>query len=241
MGNRVFATVPLWREACADHESVPMPMLSLASSESRDKAVALLAAGGIVAFPTETVYGLGADATNGEAVARIYRVKGRPSFNPLICHVADCGALEDLVEVSDRARSVIEAFWPDPFDSVLPQVRACPVSSLACAGLTSLAVRMPNHPFALDLLKAFGRPVVAPSANRSGGMSPTCAQHVYDSLGDPVDLIVDGGPCQVGVESTVLDLSGPEPLLLRPGRVLREEIEAVLKSSVGFPEAGGTS
>lgn len=217
-----------------------VPAIQPASPASCDKAAALLRGGGVVAFPTETVYGLGADATNGHAVARIYHAKGRPSFNPLICHVADVEALFPLVEVSKAAQVIIEAFWPGSLTLVLPQIRTCPVSSLACAGLTSLAVRMPSHPFALDLLREVGRPVVAPSANMSGSISPTCAQHVLDSLGDRVDLILDGGPCAIGLESTVLDLSGPRPVLLRPGCILQEDIENVLQSLIALPEVGET-
>ncbi|MGE5514396.1 MAG: L-threonylcarbamoyladenylate synthase [Bacteroidota bacterium] len=189
---------------------------------------ALLRDGKLVAFPTETVYGLGADATNDRAVASIYEAKGRPSFNPLIVHVSDPAELDALVVVDDRARAVIARFWPGPLTLVLPRRADSPVSLLASAGLDTIAVRMPDHPVARAVIKAAGRPIAAPSANRSGAVSPTLAEHVAESLGTRISLILDGGPCRVGVESTVLDLSGAEPALLRPGGVPVETLEQAL-------------
>jgi L-threonylcarbamoyladenylate synthase len=191
------------------------------------EAARILAAGGLVSFPTETVYGLGADATNGAAVARLYEAKGRPSFNPLIAHVTDAGAARALARFDADAARLAQAFWPGPLTLVLPKTDECTVSELATAGLDTIAVRVPHHAAAQDLLKAFGRPVVAPSANRSGHVSPTMAAHVLADLSGRVDLIVDGGATPVGVESTIVACLG-EPSLLRPGGVPREAIERVL-------------
>lgn len=193
-----------------------------------DEAASALAAGHLVAFPTETVYGLGADSTSDEAVARVYEAKGRPVFNPLIAHVADLAAAERLVRFTDSARRLAGVFWPGPLTLVLPRAADCPVSLLASAGLDTLAVRVPDHPLALSLLRAVGRPLVAPSANPSGQLSPTSAQHVRETLGSKLALILDGGPCRVGIESTVVDLSEERPLLLRPGGVPAEAVEAIL-------------
>jgi L-threonylcarbamoyladenylate synthase len=193
-----------------------------------DEAAAALAAGRLVAFPTETVYGLGADSTSDAAVARLYEAKGRPVFNPLIAHVPDLAAAERLVTFTDSARRLARAFWPGPLTLVLPRAAGCPVSLLASAGLDTLAVRIPDHPLALALLRAVGRPLVAPSANPSGQLSPTTAGHVREALGDKVALVLDGGPCRVGIESTVVDLSGKRPALLRPGGVPAEAVEAIL-------------
>jgi L-threonylcarbamoyladenylate synthase len=187
----------------------------------------VLSDGGLVAFPTETVYGLGADATNGAAVARLYAAKGRPRFNPLITHVADVEAALSLARFSGDAKRLAEAFWPGPLTLVLPKADGCPVSELATAGLDSIAVRVPAHPVARDLLKAFGKPVVAPSANRSGHVSPTTAEHVRADLDGRVDLILDGGATSVGIESTIVSCI-EMPTLLRPGGVPREAIERVL-------------
>ncbi len=179
-------------------------------------AVAALRAGRLVALPTETVYGLGADATNGAAVARIFAVKGRPRFNPLIAHVADVAAAEKLVAFDPLARQLALAFWPGPLTLVLPRAADCAVSLLAGAGLPTLAVRVPDHPVALALLRAFGGPVVAPSANVSGRLSPTRAAHVAAQL---ADLVLDGGPCRVGVESTIVQVVAGRLRLLRPGGI----------------------
>jgi L-threonylcarbamoyladenylate synthase len=194
-------------------------------------AARVLAEGGLVAFPTETVYGLGADATNGAAVARLYAAKGRPQFNPLISHVPDAKSALPLARFSDEAKLLAGVFWPGPLTLVLPRADACPVSELATAGLDSIAVRVPDHPIARDLLKAVGKPVVAPSANQSGHVSPTLAEHVRADLDGRIDLILDGGPASVGVESTVVSCLGT-PTLLRPGGLPRVAIERVLGFSL---------
>jgi len=198
------------------------------------EAAALLADGALVAFPTETVYGLGADARNGKAVAAVFAAKGRPQFNPLICHVANAEAAFEEVVADDRAREIAARFWPGPLTLVLPRRSACRVDLLAGAGLDTLAIRVPAHPVALALLRAVDRPVAAPSANRSGGVSPTEAGHVLAELGGRIAAVLDGGPCAVGVESTVLDLSSRGAALLRPGGVPVEAIEAAI-GPVGRP------
>jgi L-threonylcarbamoyladenylate synthase len=195
------------------------------------EAARRLAAGGLVAFPTETVYGLGADATDGAAIARLYAAKGRPAFNPLIAHVATAAAARKLARFDAAAARLADAFWPGPLTLVLPKAAQCPVADLATAGLDSIAVRVPAHPIAQEILHDFGGPVVAPSANRSGHVSPTTAAHVLADLGTRIDLIVDGGATPVGVESTIVAcLAQPvgAPALLRPGGVPREAIERVL-------------
>jgi L-threonylcarbamoyladenylate synthase len=189
-------------------------------------AVALLKAGALVAFATETVYGLGADATNARAVAAIFEAKGRPHFNPLICHYPDAAAAFRDVEAPALARRLAARFWPGPLTLVLPRRITCPVALLAGAGLETLAVRVPAHPAARALIRALGKPVAAPSANRSGRISPTRAGHVMADLNGRIAAILDSGPCAVGVESTVLDLSGATPFLLRPGGVPVETLEA---------------
>jgi L-threonylcarbamoyladenylate synthase len=193
----------------------------------------MLASGGLVAFPTETVYGLGADATDGRAVARLYEVKGRPSFNPLIAHVADAAAARALGCFDSAAGQLAAAFWPGPLTLVLPRQPDCPVAELASAGLDTIAVRVPGHPVARGILEAFGGPVVAPSANRSGHVSPTTAQHVLADLGGRIELIVDGGPAPMGIESTIVACLGP-PLLLRPGALSRAAIAEVV--ALALPE-----
>lgn len=198
-----------------------------ADSEAVAAAARCLAAGGLVAFPTETVYGLGADAQNGIAVARLYDAKGRPAFNPLIAHVPDLKAARELARFDAAAERLAAALWPGPLTLVLPKAEGAPVAELATAGLDSIAVRVPDHPVARDILAAFGRPVVAPSANRSGHVSPTTAQHVLADLRGRIDLIVDGGATPVGVESTIVACLG-EPALLRPGGVPRTAIERAL-------------
>jgi L-threonylcarbamoyladenylate synthase len=190
-------------------------------------AARVLSEGGLVAFPTETVYGLGADATNAAAVARIYQAKGRPSFNPLISHVSDLDQARRIGAFDALAVALANAFWPGPLTLVVPRTGDCAVSELATAGLETIAIRVPAHPIARAILKAFGRPVVAPSANLSGHVSPTTAAHVASDLSGRIDLIVDGGSVDVGVESTVVGCF-EEPMLLRPGGVPREEIERVL-------------
>jgi L-threonylcarbamoyladenylate synthase len=198
-----------------------------ADSAAIAEAVRCLAAGGLVAFPTETVYGLGADAANGQAVARLYEAKGRPAFNPLIAHVIDVEAARALGRFSADAARLANAFWPGPLTLVLPKTAACPVSDLATAGLDSVAVRVPHHAVAQAILKGFDKPVVAPSANRSGHLSPTAAAHVLADLGGRIELIVDGGATPVGVESTVVACLD-EPVMLRPGGVAREAVERAL-------------
>ena len=190
-------------------------------------AAALLRAGELVAFGTETVYGLGADATNAQAVAAIFAVKGRPRFNPLIAHYADAeDAFTDTAE-NNLARRLAEAFWPGPLTLVLPRRDACRVALLASAGSDRLAVRVPAHPSAHALLRAVGRPVVAPSANPSGRISPTTADHVLEGLGGRIAAVLDCGVCGVGVESTVMNVTEGVPVLLRPGGVTKESIEAI--------------
>jgi L-threonylcarbamoyladenylate synthase len=191
-------------------------------------AARCLADGGLVAFPTETVYGLGADATNGAAVARLYAAKGRPRFNPLIAHAADAAAARRLAQF-DAAAERLAALWPGPLTLVLPKAPGCPVAELATAGLDTIGVRVPDHPVARELLAAFGKPIVAPSANRSGHVSPTTAQHVIADLDGRIDMVIDGGPTRVGVESTIVACLG-QPTLLRPGGVARERIEQVLRT-----------
>ena len=195
------------------------------------EAARVLASGGLVAFPTETVYGLGADATDGTAVARLYEAKGRPTFNPLIAHVPDVKSAQTLVTFDHAAAALAAAFWPGPLTLVLPKAAACPVAELATAGLDTLAVRMPNHPVAQAILEAFGKPIVAPSANRSGHVSPTTAAHVLADLAGCIDLIVDGGSTPVGVESTIVACLD-KPMLLRPGGLPRDAIERVLKNTL---------
>src|SRR3982751_1052687 len=208
-----------------------------ADGDAVTAAVRVLADGGLVAFPTETVYGLGADATNGAAVARLYVAKGRPSFNPLIAHVFDLAAAKRLAMFDAAAEKLAAAFWPGPLTLVLKKRAGCPIAELATAGLDSIAVRVPQHPIALGLLNRFGLPVVAPSANRSGHVSPTTANHVMDDLGGRIDFIVDGGPATVGVESTIVGCL-ERPVLLRPGGLPRERIEAVLEGPLQDPPAG---
>ena len=193
-----------------------------------DRAAALLRAGQLVAFGTETVYGLGADATSNTAVATIFDAKGRPHFNPLICHYADMDSAFAHVAGDGIARALAAAFWPGPLTLVLPRLVTCPVALLAGAGLETLAVRVPAHAGALALLRAVGRPVAAPSANRSGAVSPTTAAHVLAGLAGRIAAVLDTGPCKVGLESTVLDLSAGAPFLLRPGGVPAEAIEAIV-------------
>jgi L-threonylcarbamoyladenylate synthase len=191
-------------------------------------AARLLSDGLLVAFPTETVYGLGGDATNERAVAAIFEAKGRPEFNPLISHVLGSDEAKRFVRWNETADRLAKRFWPGPLTLVLPRGPGSPISLLATAGLDTVAIRAPSHPIAQALIRAIGRPIAAPSANRSGAVSPTRAEHVAESLGERVPLILDGGPCLVGVESTVLDLSTATPTLLRPGGATREAIEAVI-------------
>ena len=193
-----------------------------------ERAAELLREGRLVAFPTETVYGLGGDATNEAAVARIFAAKGRPRFNPLIVHVPGVAEAEALAGFDERARRAAARFWPGPLSLVLPRRPDSGLSLLASAGLDTVALRAPAHPVAQRLLRAAGRPVAAPSANRSGRVSPTTAEHVAGEFAGEDLLILDAGPCPVGLESTVLDLTGPRPVLLRPGGVTLEALRAVI-------------
>jgi L-threonylcarbamoyladenylate synthase len=198
-----------------------------------ERAARALRAGRLVAFPTETVYGLGAVATNDRAVAAIFAAKGRPRFNPLIVHVTDAAAARALVRWNDTAKRLASHFWPGALTLVLPRAEGCPLSLLVSAGGDTVGLRAPAHPVAQALLAATVLPVAAPSANLAGRVSPTTADHVEDALGDQIDLILDGGPCPIGVESTVLDLTGDPPRLLRPGGVTREALEAVVGPLAG--------
>ncbi len=210
-------------------------MISTATPDTIAEAAALLRAGRLVAFPTETVYGLGGDATNGRAVARIFAAKGRPRFNPLIVHVPDLAAAETIAEFDGRARDVAGRFWPGPLTLVLPRRADSALSLLACAGLDTVAVRVPSHPVAQALLRGAGVPVAAPSANRSGRVSPTEAAHVRE-LGRRVALVIDGGKCAIGLESTILDLTGVTPAVLRAGGVTLEALSAAL-GDIALPSA----
>jgi L-threonylcarbamoyladenylate synthase len=214
------------------------PSVVPATAETILDAARRLRAGALVAFPTETVYGLGADATDDRAVAAIFAAKDRPRFNPLIVHVPNAVAATREAVFDARAERLAAAFWPGPLTLVLPRRADSALSLLVSAGLDTVALRVPGHTVAHALLNATGRPIAAPSANRAGEISPTEAAHVAASLGDRVALILDGGRCPVGVESTVVDLSRDAPLLLRPGGVTREALEAVI-GTLGAPEAAG--
>lgn len=196
-----------------------------------------LADGRLVAFPTETVYGLGADALDPDAVAGIFAAKGRPTDHPLICHVASADALAPLVAaVTPAARALADAFWPGPLTLVMPRSRAVP--DAVTGGRDTVAVRVPAHPVALALLRAFDGPVAAPSANRFGRPSPTSASDVADEIGDAVAVILDGGPCEIGIESTVIDLTCDPPQVLRPGRISAEQVSQVLGGPVDAVASG---
>jgi L-threonylcarbamoyladenylate synthase len=198
-----------------------------ATSEHIAQAAALIRSGEVVAFPTETVYGLGADATNGDAVARVFAIKERPSFDPLIVHIAAEEMLARLVTtVPEPVAKLTHRFWPGPLTVVLPKSLVIP--AIVTAGLPAVAVRMPDHPVALELIERAARPIAAPSANRFGHVSPTTAHHVLEQLGDRIPLVLDGGPCRVGIESTIVSFVDHEPLLLRPGGLTLEAIEAVI-------------
>ncbi len=203
-----------------------------ASAETIQDAAEALRRGNLVAFPTETVYGLGADATNGRAVAAVFEAKGRPRFNPLIVHVASLEAAQALGELTEACTALARAFWPGPLTLVLARREGCPVADLATAGLDTVAVRVPAHPVAQALLQAAEVPVVAPSANRSGHVSPTAAEHVAADFasagGERIAMVLDGGAATIGMESTVVDATGAEPVVLRLGAVAREEIAGVL-------------
>ncbi len=198
-------------------------------------AAELIRAGRLVAFPTETVYGLGANALDPDAVERIYEAKGRPQSSPIIIHISDLEMLHQVVTAwPDAAQKLAEKFWPGPLTLVLPKTSAVP--DVVTAGLPTVGVRMPAHPVALELARVAGVPIAAPSANRFTQVSPTTAEHVRQSLGDRVDYVLDGGPCSVGIESTVLTLAEGTPTLLRPGGISRAEIEAVMGPVARAPE-----
>ncbi len=218
-----------------------MAKLLETDDKSIEDAADILRAGGLVAFPTETVYGLGADATNSAALARLYEAKGRPDFNPLIVHAPTIEALRDEVILTPSAERLAHAFWPGPLTLVLQRSESCRFSPLVSAGLPTAAVRAPAGSVAARLLRAAGRPIAAPSANRSGRLSPTTAQHVLGDLGETIDAVIDGGPCALGLESSIVDVSTDRPTLLRPGGVPPEELEAVLGAPLARPEPEGES
>jgi L-threonylcarbamoyladenylate synthase len=202
------------------------------------RAARLLAQGALVAFPTETVYGLGADAANGRAVAAVFAAKGRPAFNPLIVHVADAAAAARVAVFAADAERLAAAFWPGPLTLVLPRAAGAALADLVTAGQPSVAVRVPAHPVAQALLAAFGGALAAPSANPSGRVSPTTADHVFDGLGGRIAAVLDGGPCPVGLESTIVGLTGPRPVLLRPGGLPAEAVEDCLGRHLSAPAPG---
>ncbi len=206
------------------------PIRKLSDAAIRD-AAAMLRFGHLVAFPTETVYGLGADATNGEAVARIFEAKGRPRFNPLIVHVLRLDRADRLVQFDDLSLKLAKAFWPGPLTLVLPRLPGAPIADLATAGLETLAIRVPSHEAAASLLAAADRPIAAPSANRSGHVSPTTAEHVAADLGDKVSMILDAGPATIGLESSIVGFYDGEPVLLRAGGVTVDAI----REAAGVP------
>jgi L-threonylcarbamoyladenylate synthase len=218
----------------------PTTPILFASGAAVAAAARSLREGGLVAFPTETVYGLGADASNAAAIARLYQAKGRPAFNPLIAHVGDLAAARRIGRFDAQAIALAEAFWPGPLTLVLPKTSDCNVADLATAGLDTIAIRVPAHPVAREILRAFGGPVVAPSANLSGHVSPTTAAHVQSDLAGRIDLIVDGGPVAVGVESTIVGCFD-EAVLLRPGGLPRCGIERVLGRKLAQPPGDADS
>lgn len=203
-----------------------------ADSVNIGRAAVAIRAGGLVAFPTETVYGLGADVYNPHAVADIFAAKGRPTFNPLISHIAEPDFLKEYAVADSRAIFLAEKFWPGPLTFVLPRKEENPALDLVCAGLRTITVRCPNHPVALDLIRRSGVPIAAPSANRSQSISPTTAVAVFESLEDNVDMILDGGPCAVGVESTIVDLTTAQVVMLRAGGITKEELEDALNEPI---------
>lgn len=216
-------------------------MTELWSPSVIDIAAETLRKGELVAFPTETVYGLGGDGRSDDAVAAIYAAKGRPDFNPLILHVADIEAADRIANLPDDARLLAEAFWPGPLTLVAPLRPAAGVSTLASAGLPTIALRAPAHPVAQALLGAFGGPLAAPSANPSGRISPTTAEHVMAGLRGRIAGVIDGGPCKVGLESTIIGFDGPAPVLLRAGGLAVEEVERVLARPVQAHQGGITA
>ncbi len=205
-----------------------------ATDQSLTDAAQLILDGELVAFPTETVYGLGANALDGQAVAKIFAAKGRPSFNPIISHGANVAMLEEHAIFDERALALADKFWPGPLTMILPRRENSMISELVTAGLPTIAVRIPAHPTALQLIEKAGVPIAAPSANKSGQLSPTSPHHVSDSLGEAVQFILAGGNAKFGLESTVLDLSGDHPVILRPGAITAEDIEEVLGKKISY-------
>jgi L-threonylcarbamoyladenylate synthase len=203
-----------------------------ANKENIVKASEIIKSGGLVAFPTETVYGLGASVFDAKAVANIFKVKGRPQFNPLISHIASSDMIKEYAIADDRALFLASMYWPGPITFVLNRKDENPAMDLVCAGLKTMTVRCPNHSVALDLIKHSGVPIAAPSANRSQTISPTDAMAVYESLGDSVDMILDGGDCKIGVESTIIDLTTSKVVLLRAGGITKEMLEETLNEKV---------
>ena len=210
-----------------ENNHVKGAILSASDPESIRRAGRIITSGGLVAFPTETVYGLGCDVMNAEAAAKVFEAKQRPQFDPLIVHIADLTQLEMVIaSLPAVGQRLIDAFWPGPLTLVLPKQPAIP--DLITAGLSTVAVRMPNHPVAQSLIREAGTPIAAPSANLFGYVSPTTAQHVAAGLGSTIDLILDDGPCPIGVESTIVSLAGSQPELLRPGSITIEQLSAVI-------------
>ena len=206
-----------------------------------ERAAQIIREGGLVAMPTETVYGLAADATNDQAVARIFEAKSRPQFNPLIIHVTGSSMAERYANFSPLAKRFADAFWPGPLTLVLPRREDSPVSLLVSAGLDTIALRMPNHPIAQTLINSVDHALAAPSANRSGTISPTSPEHVHQSLGERIDMILDGGPCTIGVESTIVKIDADTATILRPGGLAREEIEKTLDISLSISSSSSSS
>ena len=228
-----------WRVADATLESLKLAVPLAPTTAEIDRAARLLQAGRLVAFPTETVYGLGANALDAEAVARIYAVKRRPATNPLIVHVASTEMARSLSDAwPENAELLAQKFWPGPLTLVLPN--ACAIPLIVTAGLSTVGLRTPAHPVALALIRAAGVPLAAPSANRFTELSPTTADHVRNSLDGDVDYVLDGGPCNVGIESTVLSLAEARPVLLRPGGISRVDLESLIGpiDLAGDPNAG---
>lgn len=202
------------------------------SQTNLQRAADVIKQGGLIAFPTETVYGLGADVYNAKAVANIFAAKGRPAFNPLISHIAEPDTFSELAETDERALALAKQFWPGPLTFVVRRKNLSPALDLVCAGLKTMTIRMPDHPIALALIKRAGVPIAAPSANRSQSISPTTARHVFESLGNKVDMILDGGACTVGVESTIIDLTTPQTVMLRAGGLAKETLEDFLGEKI---------
>lgn len=209
-----------------------MTRIFIANEDNIIKASTLIKGGKLVAFPTETVYGLGANAFDAKAVAGIFEAKGRPNFNPLISHITEADMMKEYVKTDERALFLAQKFWPGPLTFVLERKDENPALDLVCAGLKTMTVRCPNHPIALDLIHKSGVPIAAPSANRSQTISPTTAEAVYESLQDRVDMILDGGACSVGLESTIIDLTTSRAFLLRAGGITKEQLEEALNEEV---------